>query len=266
MSYDEELRWVKVPTGTHRSRSHETPGYERDLLREEGTNKLRGPTESRPADVDEIVRSRTPDAPARPSAGEEFGRQLGDAIADALHPYIEQLVDLGVDAAARGISNLWAWAKRKTAERRTATSGAAAAEEPAAPAALLVTEEPEDAKEQPIDGAGTGIATPAPSMSGEEFRARLLSALAAEHYAAQQKRLLASVHVQDDALPDELKSAIKKAIEGDASSLDEHDLARVVEFVGDARTPDGEYQLVKVTDSALPPQLALTRDQGEYQF
>lgn len=79
MNDDEELRWVRRREGTHRSESRATRGYERDLLRDDDTRNLLGPTESRPADIDEIVRSRRPVAPARPSPGQESGYQVGDA-------------------------------------------------------------------------------------------------------------------------------------------------------------------------------------------
>ncbi|AQP44935.1 hypothetical protein RPIT_09160 [Tessaracoccus flavus] len=103
MNDDEELRWVRRREGTHRSESRATRGYERDLLRDDDTRNLLGPTESRPADIDEIVRSRGPVGPARPSPGQEFRYQVGDAIMEALAPYIERGVDVAVDAAVLGV-------------------------------------------------------------------------------------------------------------------------------------------------------------------
>ena len=46
MNDDEELRWVRRREGTHRSESRATRGYERDLLRDDDTKNLLGPTES----------------------------------------------------------------------------------------------------------------------------------------------------------------------------------------------------------------------------
>lgn len=61
-----ELRWVRVPQGTHLSNSRATPGRERDLLREDGTNKTLGPTESIAADEDAFfgVRSHGSNSPS----------------------------------------------------------------------------------------------------------------------------------------------------------------------------------------------------------
>ncbi len=45
----EELRMVNAPDGTPRVPSHGTPGYERDMLFKDGTNKLAHISESRAA-------------------------------------------------------------------------------------------------------------------------------------------------------------------------------------------------------------------------
>lgn len=237
MSHHEELRWVLMPDGAHRSRSRGTPGYERDLLREGDSKILLGPTESRPADPDELFRSRTPKA--RPAAGSEFGQQLGNAIGDALSPYIEAAVEYGVDAAFHSVERLVKWAKRKLSEPRvvadSATDGGRTAE--------LVTL-PEVETLDASSEVGTDLDEPLASMSGEEYRARLLAALAAEQFAAEQKRRLANVRVEDDALPPELQRAVKAALEGSISSLDEETLAVVVEFLDGARTAEGNYLLL----------------------
>lgn len=85
---DEEwqLRRVRVPKGTHFSGSKDTPGAERELLREDGTNKLLGPPESFPVDEDPMlgVHAYAPDSPRRADARELSPEQraIVDAIVD----------------------------------------------------------------------------------------------------------------------------------------------------------------------------------------
>jgi hypothetical protein len=89
-------------------------------------------------------------------------------------------------------------------------------------------------------------------MTGEEYRARFLAALAAERYAAEEKRRLANVNVADDALSPELRAALRTALERPASLLDDETLAVVVEFLDGSRTGDGQYLLLDDDGSEHP--------------
>lgn len=87
MNDDDEwqLRYVRVPKGTHLSDSRASAGVERDLLREDGTNKLLGPTESVAADSASLYASSGDYAAGGSGAMEpSFGVQLVAEAVDAL--------------------------------------------------------------------------------------------------------------------------------------------------------------------------------------
>src|SRR4051794_10576722 len=92
--FHEELRWQKVPDGAQRSRSTQTPGYERDLLRDSG---LLGPSESRPANIDEVLRSHG-QATSRPDFRQQAAEAVIDAAITALTPYVKRAVEYGVES------------------------------------------------------------------------------------------------------------------------------------------------------------------------
>ncbi|MEA5456732.1 hypothetical protein SPF06_18570 [Sinomonas sp. JGH33] len=243
MSHDEELRWVRRREGTHRPGSRETPGYDRDLLREDDTENLLGPTESRPADIDEIVRSHAPAVPPRPTAAQELRYQLGDAIMDALRPHIERGVDVAVDTAVLGVSKLWKWATSKSGQRKGEEGDENESQPASVPLGALHAESTTD-----IVDETDALAVRMPSMTAEQYQAILLSALLADQYAAHLRLVLSNVRVRDDVLPAGLESAIQAALEGPVSSIDKATLASVVELLGGSRTVDGEFMLVRTLD------------------
>ena len=231
--FHEELRWVRVPEGAQRSRSRGTPGYDRDLLRDQSRNLL-GPTESRPADRQKALRSHgrvTPPADLRQQAVDVV---IDTAIA-TLTPYVQRAVEYGVDSGVDGVMRLVSWAKRSVAERKSA-AGPYAADELAA---VQVDHE--------VPAPGSDLKRVAQAVSGEEYRARLLAALAAEKYAAEEKRRLVNVYVADDALPPELQAALRIALERPASMLDPEILAIVVEFLDGSQTGGSQYVLLDVS-------------------
>lgn len=231
--FHEELRWEKVPDGAQRSRSTQTPGYERDLLRDRSGNLL-GPTESRPANMDELLHSHGK-ATARPDFRQQAAEAVIDAAITALTPYVKRAVEYGVDSGVDGVMRLVGWAKRKVAERKS-------------PAELAEVDETAEVVEAEIveDEAqpGADLEEAIPPITGEEYRARFLAALAAERYAAEEKRRLANVNVADDALSPELKAALRAALDRPASLLDDETLAVVVEFLDGSRTGGGQYLLL----------------------
>lgn len=251
MSHHEELRWVLRPEGTHRSASRHTPGYERDLVREDESEKLRGPTESRPANIDEIIRSHTSTAPSRPTAAQDPRSPIGDALIDllidALRPHIDRGVNTAVDTAVLGGSKLWNWIKSRSAERRrgdneTQTSGA----QLGAPAAETTAD---------VNKETSALAAQTPIVSADEYQAVLLSVLLADQYAARGRQLLANVRVRDDLLPAELEVALHAALKGPTSSVDEATVARVVELLGGGSTVDGGFMLVENQESDARPMM-----------
>lgn len=231
--FHEELRWERVPDGAQRSRSRGTPGYERDLLRDRSGNLL-GPTGSRPANMDEAIRSHR-----GVPAGGDFRQQVAEAVIEAaittLTPYVKRAVEYGVDSGVDGVVRLVSWAKRKVAERKSPAELAEFDETPEAVEAEIIEDEAPP---------GADLEQAIPPISGEEYRARFLAALAAERYAAEEKRRLAKVHVVDSALSPELKAALRAALERPASLLDDEMLAVVVEFLDGSRTSSGQYLLL----------------------
>lgn len=242
MSHDEELRYVRRREGTHRSSSRETPGYERDLLRENDTENLLGPTESRPANIDEIIRSHTHGVPPRPTAAQQIAGQVAMDIMDALRPHIMHGVDVAVDTKL-GIPKLVKWAKTKAEQRKAEArnqSPSTSAQLDAVPAEGTAD----------IDDETRTLEVRKPSVTAEQYQAIQLSALRAEQYAAHMRQMLTKVAVRDGALP--VEGTIRAALESPASSIDEATLRRLVELLNSSRTSDGELMLVRNQDTDAP--------------
>lgn len=232
MSHDEELRWVRRREGTHRAGSRETPGYDRDLLRENGTENLLGPTESRPANIDEIIRSHTSAMPPRPTVAQQIAGQVVSNIMDALRPHIMHGVDIAVDTKL-GVPKVVEWAKRKAEQRRIEVRN------PSPSASARLDAVPAKATSDIDDETGT-LEVQMPSVTADQYQAALHSALEAEQYAAQMRQVLAQVTVRESA-----ESATQTALEEPASSIDEATLRRAVERLDSNRSVDGEFMLIR---------------------
>lgn len=237
MSDEWELRRVRVPRGTHRSRSRDTPGAERELLREDGTNKLVGPPESFPVNEDELYWSSADEPDSRRTAVDRdlspAERALADSLAELLAAVIREAVvpvvkEVVAPAIKRKLSDL--------AARRDARRDRGRSVEPAARSDV--------------------VAGPYISMSAAEFREHLLRALAAEEFAVQVKRALTGVRIEDADLSPELTSAIRLALEGKASSLDGEALAVLVDFLRDGWSAGVDHALTSEGLAPEAPQLA----------
>lgn len=252
-AYEEELRWVRREKGTRRSKSRDTPGYDRELLRDGDTGELRGPSESRPADINDIVRTYGPAEPTRSTEVETFPEMLARIAIEAVAESIRELAsDPDVrEAVSLILSEKWSTVKRKSAElwRKHGIHIQSSRMVNAVP--VENTEEAHAVVGESIMGVTEERAV----MSGEEFRARLRLALAAEEFAADQKRLLASVRIDNDALPQELQDAFQAALEGNLASLDPEVLALVMAFLVDVRSAGGEYALVRIEEPEGPLEL-----------
>ncbi|MDX3375537.1 hypothetical protein ACH475_03630 [Streptomyces globisporus] len=236
MNHEWHLRFVRIPEGTHLSDSKDSPGIERDLLREDGTNKLLGPTESFPADVDALLRDRGYNTDALRSADvrelSPAQQALADAIAEALEAVVREfVVPAFKEVVAPAI-------KRKLSEiTRSLRSAIREARGQAGTTELTVLAgTPQSDYSKELDAA---VEEPTVSMSSAEFRERLIAALVAEEFAATQRRMLSNAYIEDDDLFPEFKSAITLELEGDSSLLDEE----MLEFLAGARFADGEYVL-----------------------
>lgn len=237
MNEEWQLRRVRVPKGTHFSDSKDTPGAERELLREDGTNKLLGPPESFPVDEEATfgVRAYDSDSPRSTDARELSPGQ--QAIADAI-------VNGGAwvlrEVAAPVYREFVAPAiKRKSSEIAKSLRSAIkeASGKPGSTVLAVLTATPTADSSKELDAV---VEEPGINMSSAEYRERVMDVLTAERFAAEQKRVLANAQVGEDDLPPGLKSAIKLVLEGNASFLDEETLAVVVNFLGGARIASGE--------------------------
>lgn len=252
MNQDWHLRWVRIPEGTHLADSKDTPGVERDLLYEDGTNKLRGPTESFPADEDAFrrVREHETDSPRGADQRElsPTQRAIADAVVelservlwDIILPVVNERVapaitEVVIPAAKRKLSGL---ANSLRSATREAIGRAGTTD-----LALQTATPPADSSKE-VDAA---VEEPRISMSSAEFRERLIVAKAAEEFAAEQRRMLSNARIEDDDVGPELKSAIKLELEGNASLLGEETLAVVVK--AGARIADDEYVLPRNKES-----------------
>lgn len=227
MDDDWELRWVHVPEGTHLSNSRATPGRDSDLLREDGTNKNLGPAESVAADGEALfaVPSDSSGSPNRPGGPEPtWVQQLAvDVITDIAkaidwEAVFEQFVAPAIKRQSTKVrervrSAIGRIRRRPRADTAALPSGA--------PTVILETSE---------DGTGVG-------MSSAEYRERVVSALAAEAYAAWQRGMLANARVEDDLDP-ELVRAVELMLRGNLISMDEQTLLAVMEFLDGSRPAD----------------------------
>ena len=231
---DEELRLVRRRAGTHRPVSKENPGYERDLLRDKDGNLL-GPTESRPANIDEIILTHVP---PRPTVAQEIAAQVVGYGMEALRPHIIHGVNVAVDAKL-GVPKVWKWIKNMAEQRRAE----ALIQSPSASAQL----EPVPAETtSDIDDETGALGVHMPLVTAEQYEAALRSVQEAEQYAAQVRELLANVVVRDSA-----ESSSQAALEDTASSIDEATFRRAVERLDASRSVDVSFMLVRSREAAL---------------
>lgn len=240
-----QLRWVRVPEGTHLSNSRETRGASRDLLREDGTNRNLGPTESVPADGEFSGRARS-ELPESPDDSTELGLTRGQEFVLGVIAEVVQAVDW--EAVFEQIVAP-AVKRRMTKIRGRFRSAGRRLSEPASPGT-----EVEHLASTPIASEAivhSSVSATVP-MSGAEFRERAMSVLAAEAYAARQKEILSNARIVDGSLPEELASAMQLLLEGRVDSLNERQLEAVMEFLN--RSTEGE-ELLAIGDGEreVPP-------------
>lgn len=230
-----QLRLVRVPRGTHLSDSKKSPGRESNLLREDGSNRLLGPTESIPVDLDEILGTSI-DQPEYEARLEQQLTPRQQVAADAIKHVIgvvfeEVVVPVVRDFVAPALRQKLAQMVETRRDKKAVRSQQAAAEAFVAPEAEQekcdgTVEDSSDVRDQPIP------------MGSAEFRERLLEALAAERYAAMQRNFLAHVVIEDEDLEPELARAIQLVMGGTHVALDEQALTALAAFLQGAPLED----------------------------
>lgn len=250
---DLELRLVRRPEGSRRSKSTGTPGAERDLLRD-SRGALLGPTESFPVDTDELRKTLARSEPTRrgpDSQGRSPGKQMAVDIATdvayvVVREALAQVYHLVIAPKARA-----KWTElnqnRRPAQRQVSSDASASK--------VVVADLAQ------VDEPSTDLAAQRPTtvMDSVEFRQRLALMLAAENFAAEQRRLLSAAQISDAAdLPPQLAYAMKRVLEEDTASLDDVSLQLLMDFL---LSSDPELLEPVETDDGPVPELETPHDE-----
>lgn len=228
-------REVRIPKGTHLSDSRNTPGAERNLLREDGTNRLLGPTESREVKSDVFASSsRTPGAGSPNYEYDSRGHILGQeklspsqqAIVDALFELLAQTIREFVIPAAR--EHIFPWAVQKVGElvERIRVTSIKVVERAAKPS---ITVQPPKNTTQDANGPDAAATRAQVRMSQAELIKGMNEVLQAEKFLTERKKLLADALREGKDLPAELIRVIEQ-VGGDTPTLDEGAFGVLADF------------------------------------
>lgn len=216
-----EPRLVRIREGTHRSVSRDTPGADRELLREDGTNKLLGPTESIPFDPYEFqVPVEEPPSETQPTW--ELSPETQELVEIAGRLAGEMLWAVGVKVVqhARPVVTQKASAfgtrvrRRLQTMRRRSERGDSRSRDPDTPNDVEVTDSSSE-----VD------------MSVAEFQEGCRRLLMAEQYRAQLRDLLSRARITDGDLSPELATAVDTVLEGKTMELDEASISILMAFL-----------------------------------
>lgn len=228
----EEIRVVRVSSDAHRPPSRGTPGYERDIWQSDGANNMRGPTESRPATPDDLADALgCQPGPAGPTHQELTPAQK--AVADAISDLITALITEVAVPYVRRIAI--------PAAKRWITQAIGSLRYEHDKAHELVPTPRTDEVEQ-------ADSEPAIVLTGEQFRQNVLLTMAAEQWAAQQKKLLANAVISNDKPTPELRQAINLVLEGRIHQLGEDTIGLLGAYFRESRLIDTDGGLVREPD------------------
>lgn len=235
--YVEELRVVRSAKGAHRSKSKATPGYDRDLLRDE--ESLRGPSESRKATIEDVeehllppgwAETREPER-TEPTTGQKVGLWIADTIIDIVS-------DPEIQAS---VKTLWKviWEQRRDQRARKQAARASAAAE-------ITTGDGSGDTLEPVEPESEAIGAEA---YNELLRIRLIAKEMLEHTEAR----LGEVHVEDDdQLPAEVQTAQRVALEGNLRDLD----PQTLELLGFTWDRAADVVVPELVEREDPPELS----------
>ena len=223
---------MRLPQGSHRSKSTETPGADRELLREDGTNRNLGPSESRPVN-EEALRQRYQSEPIPRTSMQmrELSpgqKALADAIAELGGRVLREIVvpiilDIAVPAAKTRFSEFAELRRTRALERaepevRTATADGVDSSSPRS------SKTHSDIAE--VDEAGPVI-----EMSRSEVMTAQLQLQIAEEYAARQRWLLAHASVTEENSSEELQRIVSAVLEGRVADLSDAERETVAAYI-----------------------------------
>lgn len=241
-----EIHAVRVPKGTHLSKSRATPGMNRQLLRKDDTNENLGPPESFPltqADLDDLTQRRAGPPPSyQPTPYKDFAAEtLHDFVRDVFaridwDQVYEQFLE---PAAIAGADRLRAgWRRRGNKAARKVTAGA-----PAGNAERKPGDDDRNVTVPPASENSAPVAVTELRMSGDEFRARLAGMLVADEFAKEQREILLNAVIDDQDVSAELATTLIALIERDEASLDQDGMAAVTQFLFGLRVTAGKRSL-----------------------
>jgi hypothetical protein len=257
-SEDWELRLVRKQPNTHRSKSKSTDGLERELLREDGTNRIVGPTESRAVDDDFVYGYPSGgDDPTKSDAAK--GSSLSDALVEiggtiggtiivtALLPRVIGWSRTALTSASSKVRQRFnpSFQQHQAAPELEGAPLAASPFEPPSPAPPIVLGPQErstvetrvPAAAMPL--AAPTAATPPLRMSSDEYREWVVEAMKADVYAKRLRQMLSNVVIVDGETPAAIERAIKLMLEGRASSLRSDEQEAVMAYLINPRPEVG---------------------------
>lgn len=216
--YRYEHRIVRRPTDSHRSSSHKSRGAESDLLRQNGTNRLMGPTES--YSIEEATRlgicpphSAGPEGPAGRTltTGQTV---LAQVLSDVAVAVTVQFVLPAVERGVRRIAGRTRSAKACDAPRRGAE---------------VAVPRPDESGVSQSRLSPAWQASPI-TMTNLEYQEQLRNLIRAEDFVLRCRAHLANVRIVDGVVPEELQQVFARLIENGACALDDVELAAVIRF------------------------------------
>lgn len=211
-----ELREIRIPEGTHLSRSHDTEGVERTLLRDDVTKELLGPAESRPVswwDLPDSTRDAdSPDDDVQIGFAGQMVVAVAAGITDAFvqvwNEHSEELTAVAVAFLKQKSRAVW---ERRPKRRGLKAEAAAEVEvdkssyEPQASSLLKTEPTPER-----------------PQITEEQFRRYLLQVAILDEEASRMREALREVQVTDaDSWPEELQETVTVFLTDGYGALDD---------------------------------------------
>ena len=216
MSDEWEVRMARRRDGSHRAKSRDTAGADRDLLYDDAGNLL-GPTESREPDFGEIERIYG----YRPGSDDD-----DDDGRSALTAGQQAMVDVVITAISELSREVIGPLIREVAipalKQRLADANEARRSRPKKPK-LRQAKKRAAVTAETTDSAEVAAVTTEPKiiMTGEQYRQHFLLTIAVEKWLAQHKGTLSRAVVVDDTLTPDLQRAINLVLEGKGYLLDD---------------------------------------------
>lgn len=247
VEYEEELRIVRRKKGTSRSKSSKSSEFESDLLWNQDSKVVAGPTESRAVDEAELRRmceAHDFGGGVKNSDSQFESPSLRDASIDAVAtlvvdglivPLVKELIVPGVTQVVipRTRDKLSEWAEHRRARRIEKAEATLRSADARGLRSRHPTSGPVASSEIPA------LVEPTIPMSRRDLLLARLRLKLAEDYVAQQRWLIGHAEVTENDIQEEgsavqeLVRSIQQILEGNIDQLDEHQRALIAELLSD---------------------------------